>query len=112
NLRNFQLVCNDRYRLPDTDIWLGPGEKFQLVYTDAQTFFDNMISSGDNVYLYNDKDNLYDMVGWSTAHLMGMSALRVPDGFGTYQGYDDATSEAAGWVFNTPNKLLITEISD
>jgi hypothetical protein len=112
NLRNFQLVCNDRYRLPDTDIWLGPGEKFQLVYTDAQTFFDNMISSGDNIYLYNDNDNLYDMMGWSTSHLLGMSALRVPDGFGTYQGYDDATSEAAGWVFNTPNKVLITEISD
>jgi hypothetical protein len=112
NLRNFQLVCNDLFQFSDTDLWLDPGEKLMITYANAPTFFTNMISSGDNIYMYNNNDILYDMMGWSSAHLVGMSALRVPDGFGTYQGYDDTSSENAGWVFNTPNKVLITEISD
>jgi hypothetical protein len=52
------------------------------------------------------------MVGWNSSHVQGMSVRREPDGFGTSQGYNDITSEAAGWVFNTPLEVLITELSD
>jgi hypothetical protein len=112
NLKGFQLVCNEAFVLSTADLWLPPLEMLIIQYNNAPSFFDTMNTAGDNIYLYNSNGVRYDMMGWSSPHLVGMSALRVPIGLGTYDGYNDLTSENAGWVFNTPNKVLVTEISD
>jgi len=64
------------------------------------SFFQSMTASGDNVYLYDSGGRLLDMVGWSSPHTQGLSMSRVPDGFGSHNGYNDVTSEMAGWVFD------------
>jgi hypothetical protein len=112
NLRNYQLVGNSLFKFPDFDMWLGPRERGIINYTIAPTLFQNLLTSGDNVYLYNNNDRLLDMMGWSTPHLIGMSARRDPVGTGTNRGYDDPSSILAGWVFDTPNQVIITEIAD
>jgi hypothetical protein len=71
-----------------------------------------MNPTADNVYLYDRSGILLDMMGWSSQHNKGMSARRVPDGAGTSHGYNDETSAAAGWVFDSPLYVQITEISD
>jgi hypothetical protein len=123
NISNFLLVADDVYQLPTYPVVPGgfdgnlmPNWSIIIRYGEdspaSDNFFDFMEPSGDNVYLYDSGGKLLDMFGWSSGHTQGMCARRVPDGFGTFQGYDDPTSEAAGWVFDSPMKLLITEISD
>ncbi|UCG68940.1 MAG: lamin tail domain-containing protein [Thermoplasmata archaeon] len=122
NVSNFYLVCDDVYQLPSYPIVPGgfdgnlyPNWSLIIRYGDdaaSDSFFTGMTPSGDNVYLYDSTGQLLDMVGWNTAHTQGMCARRVPDGYGTFQGHDDTTSEAAGWVFSNPLMVLITEISD
>ncbi|UCG68939.1 MAG: lamin tail domain-containing protein [Thermoplasmata archaeon] len=122
NVSNFYLVCDDVYQLPSYPVVPGgfdgnlyPNWSLILRYDDdlsIQPFFDDMDSTGDNIYLYDSAGQLLDMMGWNTAHAQGMCARRIPDGDGTFQGHDDATSEAASWVFDTPLHVLITEISD
>jgi uncharacterized protein YegL len=94
NVRDYYIVCDTVYQLSGFgDIWLAPQSTFIVKYSD-------------------NTGSLLDMVGWNSQHLQGMSIRRTPDGYGTYQGYNDAMSEAAGWVFNTPQGILITEIAD
>ncbi len=113
NLRDYYIVCDTVYQLSGFgDIWLAPQSTFVVKHSDSQSLFDNMNFQRDNVYLYDNTGSLLDMVGWNTQHLQGMSMRRIPNGFGTNQGYNDATSEAAGWVFNTPQEIIITEIAD
>jgi hypothetical protein len=123
NISNFYLVCDDVYQLPSYPMAPGgfdgrlfPNWRMIIKYGDdapaSDAFFAGMTSSGDNVYLYDPAGHLLDMVGWNTSHLPGMCVRRVPDGNGTFQGYNDPTSEAAGWVFNSPLQVLITEVSD
>jgi hypothetical protein len=117
NIEDYYIVCDGVYRLSNFgNIDLYPWDKFILRYDDdlpaTASLFDNMDVASDNVYLYDDTGQLLDMVGWNTPHLLGMSARRTPEGFGTHQGYDDVSSESAGWVFNSPLEVLITEISD
>jgi hypothetical protein len=113
NVRDYYIVCDTAYQLSGFgDIWLAPQSTFIVKYLDNPSLFDNMNFLRDNVYLYDNTGSLLDMVGWNTQHLQGMSVRRTPDGSGTYQGYNDITSEAAGWVFNTPQEILITEIAD
>jgi len=73
-----------------------------LRYNDLGSSFQNMCDAldtpEDNIYMYDNLGQRVDMVGWDTAHLQGMSVKREPTGNGTYDGYDDMTSEAAGWV--------------
>jgi Mg-chelatase subunit ChlD len=110
NVANYCIVCDDSYTLPS--IVIPPYSSQVIDYTTAPLLFNFMTPNGDNVYLYDNSGQLLDMVGWNTPHNQGMSARRVPNGFGTYQGYDDISSVAAGWVFNSPLKVLMTEISD
>ncbi|UCG69565.1 MAG: lamin tail domain-containing protein, partial [Thermoplasmata archaeon] len=123
NISNFYLVCDDVYQLPSYPLVPGgfdgilfPNWNLIIRFADdspaSDPFFTGMTPSGDNVYLYDSAGHLLDMVGWNTSHIPGMCVRRVPDGNGTYQGYNDPTSEAAGWVFNSPLQVLITEVSD
>lgn len=75
---------------------------FSIFRDDAPWLFDkgNLSGSADNVYLYDDEGILLDMVGWNTAHQVNKTVARVPDGKGTYQGYNNITSEAAEWMFD------------
>jgi len=102
NVQNYILVCNDVLQIP-WNINLGFGDRLIIRYNDdpaQNNFFISMNPSGDNVYLYDPNGRLLDMVGWNTAHNQGMNVRRIPDGNGTYQGFNDSTSEAVGWVFN------------
>jgi uncharacterized protein YegL len=113
NVRDYYIVCDTVYQLSGMgDIILEPLSTLFIYYSDNPSLFDNMNQAGDNVYLYDNYGELLDMVGWNSGHSEGMSVRRVPDGGGTYQGYRDTTSEAAGWVFNSPLEIFITEISD
>jgi hypothetical protein len=130
NIAGYTIVGDAEYQFPSFPItpggfdgWLYPPDDLQgrstnvlIKYTDdpinSTNFFDSIDEAGDNVYLYDFNGELADMVGWNTAHTQGMSVNRIPDGNGTYQGYDDLTSEAAGWVFDNPLAVQVTEISD
>ncbi len=112
DMTGWQIVCDDIYTFTGAAAGLN---LYIFRYNDvpaAQNMFDSMDFDGDNVYLYDSLGQRIDMVGWNTAHLTGMSVKRVPGGNGTADGYDDSTSEAAGWVFNNPLEVYLTEISD
>jgi hypothetical protein len=95
---------------------LDPLEKIIISYDDltpgGDNFFNDITPFGDNIYLYDPDGRLCDMVGWNTAHMQGMSVRRVPDGNGTQDGYDDTSSTAAGWIFDLPLEVQITEFCD
>jgi uncharacterized protein YegL len=86
-----------------------------FVIDDTQTpsLFASLTATGDNVYLYNTTGSLVDMVGWSSASLPDYSLARVPEGYGTYDGYDDTSSERAGWQFlSEPTMALVNIVED
>ncbi|UCG70195.1 MAG: hypothetical protein JSV09_04030, partial [Thermoplasmata archaeon] len=112
DISGYKIVCDDEFIIPSGTILNSVNRYYILTYSDYPTFFTNMDASGDNIYLYQNNGDLLDMVGWNSPHSPRMSVHRIPDGNGTHQGYNDATSEAAGWVFNTPLEVLMTEISD
>ncbi|UCF08106.1 MAG: VWA domain-containing protein [Thermoplasmata archaeon] len=103
NLDGYLIICDDIFQFNGTLI-LDTYDPYAVVqYNDlvpTTDLFDNMDPSGDNVYLYDDTGVLLDMVGWSSAHTQNMTVSREPDGFGTYDGYEDVSSVAAGWVFD------------
>lgn len=114
-ITDYTLVSDAEFTITGA-INLGSGDIIIIKYSDfspaSDNFFNTIDFSGDNVYLYDPAGRLCDMIGWNSSHLQGMSVRRIPDGNGTYQGYNDISSEGAGWVFNTPMQVLITEISD
>ncbi|UCE37283.1 MAG: lamin tail domain-containing protein [Thermoplasmata archaeon] len=112
NIQGYKIVCDTEYTISASIILNSSNPYFTLFQFDDPTFFSQMDPSGDNIYLYDNNGQLLDMFGWSSPHLLGMSASRIPDGNGTYQGYNDVTSEAASWVFNLPLDVVMTEISD
>jgi hypothetical protein len=130
NISGFIMVSDAEYVFPDFPMVPGgfngtlypPGESQNSViikYMDdppnSDPFFQTMNDNapiGDNVYFYDPNGRLLDMVGWDTQHTQGMSVRRVPDGNGTHKGYNDTTSIEAGWVFDHPPHVLITELSD
>jgi hypothetical protein len=100
NIDGYIVICDDVIQFVGTWI-LDTADPYAVVLeSDTPNFFANMTPANDNVYLYDYNGTLLDMVGWSSAHTMNMTVTRVPDGFGTYQGYEDTTSIAAGWVFD------------
>jgi len=67
----------------------------------AALLFDGLLLGGDNLYLYRPTGTgaLLDEVGWSQAHPRDTSLCRASAGEGANDGYDDASSLAAGWRF-------------
>ncbi|UCF07304.1 MAG: VWA domain-containing protein, partial [Thermoplasmata archaeon] len=112
DISGYRLVCDNEFIVPPGTILNKTHRYYILKQEDLPAFFTNMTASKDNVYLYDNNGNRVDMVGWNSPHLQGMTVRRIPDGNGTFQGYNDTTSEAAGWFFNTPLKVFMTEISD
>ncbi|UCE38525.1 MAG: VWA domain-containing protein [Thermoplasmata archaeon] len=109
-LTNFKIVGDSVYNIP------GPlsVSNYVPVYfvTEATdpTLFSTLTPDGDNIYLYTDCGVLLDMVGWNSTHNIDTSIKRIPDGNGTYDGYDDISSENAGWQFSqapTPPSILL-----
>ena len=78
--------------------------------SDAPSLFSLMDSTGDNLYLYDPRGAFVDMVGWNSSHVQGRSATRVPSGSGNSGGYDDASSIAAGWMFNRYPSLPLVSV--
>jgi hypothetical protein len=58
-------------------------------------------AGADNVYLFDDQGRLLDMVGWNGPHGVDTTVARQPEGTGNHDGYDDLTSVAAGWRFES-----------
>jgi hypothetical protein len=112
NISGFKIVGNTEYTIPIGTVLDFNGRFFYLLNALDPFFFENISSSGDNIYLYDADGGLVDMVGWNSSHTMGGTVCRVPTGNGTSDGYDDVSSIAAGWQFNcTPTVSLIT-VSD
>lgn len=100
NIQDYYLICD--YVSQFMGLWiLDNSDRYAIMWeSDAPLLFQNMDPGGDNVYLYHSSGALMDMVGWNTPHQVNKTMTRVPDGFGTYQGFNNVTSEAAGWVFD------------
>jgi uncharacterized protein YegL len=79
----------------------------------APGLFAALSPSADNVYLYNSTGALMDMVGWSSSHAFDLSVARVPEGEGTYEGFNDSSSQAAGWQFlKEPTEAVVNIEAD
>ncbi len=103
----YTVVGDSAYALPATT--LSDANPFYLIRpSQAAALFSALTATGDNLYLYDTNGVFYDMVGWSTPHTQDLSMTRVPDGFGTAEGYDDTSSIAAGWRFDqAPSMPLV-----
>jgi hypothetical protein len=111
DISGYKIVCDNEFSIPFGTELNTSNRFFVLKYSDLPLFFGNMGASGDNVYLYDNSGNLLDMVGWSSAHTQGYFMSRISDGVGLYQGYNDGSSQAAGWEFDRVPSLQITEFS-
>ena len=105
----YVIACDSVHVLPSINL-TEENPTYAVMRSASPTLFSSLTSSGDNVYLYDSSGRLVDMVGWSTPHTPGLSMARVPEGNGTYDGYDDGTSSQAGWDFDvipTPSVVSI-----
>jgi hypothetical protein len=107
-ISGYKIVCNTEYIIPDETVLDFNERFFYLLYNMNRSFFDNMNPMGDNIYLYDANGSLLDMVGWNSQHEIDGTVCRVQDGNGARDGYDDASSAAAGWQFDcTPTIQLV-----
>ncbi|MCK4718692.1 MAG: hypothetical protein KAT70_08495, partial [Thermoplasmata archaeon] len=111
DLAGYKILIDDptnMYTIPS--VILNPlNNYFTINETLAPSLFAELTSGGDNVYLYDPSEQLLDMVGWNTQHTMNRSVARVPEGYGSYNGYNDTSSEAAGWMFDqTPSPRFVS----
>ncbi|UCG70529.1 MAG: VCBS repeat-containing protein [Thermoplasmata archaeon] len=109
NILNWQIIADTVYTIGA--VTLNPISQYFVINESlAPGIFSSLTPSGDNVYLYNDTGTIMDMVGWSSAHQPDSSVKRVPEGEGTYDGYDDISSVAAGWQFDSPPTMAMVNI--
>jgi hypothetical protein len=113
NLRGYTIVCDNAYII-SIDIILNPLRNHYIYILAAfPGLFQEMTVTGENLYLYDSTGSYLDMVGWSSAHGIGESMARVPDGNGTHDGYEDLSSYQAGWRFGRgPTMALISLLPD
>jgi uncharacterized protein YegL len=105
----WKIVVDTEYTIGDYT--LSPSYRYFVINeAKASGLFSSMTNTGDNVYLYNDTGALMDMVGWNLPHVPDLSLARVPEGFGTYDGYDDTSSIAAGWQFDLEPTMALVNI--
>ena len=100
NTTGYRLLGDALYTitaLTGRDVW--PANQLTMLgNTPLSILLNNLALAGDNVYLLDPNGNLLDEVGWTTAVNTGSSVCRDPDGAGDWDGYDDPTSTASGWV--------------
>ncbi len=110
NLRNFIIVCDNAYAI-GTDVILNAfANHYVLMPLDYPGLFSEMEVGGENLYLYNSTGSYLDMVGWSSQHDTGNSMARMPEGFGTHDGYDDWSSYQAGWRFGKEPTMALLNL--
>jgi hypothetical protein len=113
DVEDYIVVCDDVVQFTGPRI-LDPSDPYAIILQSdlpaPASFFSNMTSTGDNVYLYDSSGVLLDMVGWSSVHSVNMTVTRVPDGFGAFEGYEDISSVAAGWVFDSSPTITLVNI--
>ncbi len=113
DLNGFSIVTDGIMHITSSYI-LYPDDPYFIVFRDeAPDLFDSghLSKTADNVYLYDNEGSLLDMVGWNSPHQVGKTVKRVPDGRGSYQGYDDLTSIAASWVFDSDQTIPFIQIA-
>ena len=99
NTTGLSLVGENAYRIA-SGVTVSTADPYAVIaYADNTSLFDTLQTAGDNLYLYAADGSLLDMVGWNTLHVEGTSVCRLPAGNGTFEGYDDASSQGAGWQF-------------
>ncbi len=108
NLKNYTIVCDTNHTI-EADVVLDTERPHYIMLpVDFQWLFAEMNTDGDNLYLYDPDGSFVDMAGWSTEGDSGKSMARVPKGYGSHDGYDDDSSQLAGWQFGTePTMALI-----
>jgi hypothetical protein len=112
DLDGFYLFTDYKYTIGSHS--LNSNDPFFIIFKDdAPLLFEkgNLSESGDNVYLYDNTGSLLDMVGWNTDHQENKTVKRVPEGKGTFKGHDDASSEAAGWVFDSAPTIPAIQVT-
>lgn len=103
------IVVDSAYYLPMGS--LSKTKPYLLIkQPEAPSLFSGMDADGDNVYLLGANGAFMDMVGWTTPHFQDFSVSRVPDGFGKADGFDDASSITAGWLFDVSPTLPLVSI--
>jgi hypothetical protein len=113
DIKGFSIVTDNIENISSSYV-LDPNDPyFSIFWNDAPYLFGNgnLSNSADNVYLYDAEGTLLDMVGWNTEHQLNKTVKRLPDGKGTYQGYNNVTSEAAGWVFDQFPTIPLVHVS-
>jgi parallel beta-helix repeat protein len=113
NIVGWILVVDSQYVLPPVTL-NATSSYFVLRGNDFPGSFDmdDGWSNGDNVYLYDPLGRLVDMVGWSLPHTQGRSMSRFADqSQWGYDGFDDGSSIAAGWVFGTSTTPEIVSLA-
>jgi hypothetical protein len=100
DLFGYKIVCDTEHMILSANDLTPSNNYFILSQSDDPGFFAQIDVAGDNIYLYDNNGRLLDMVGWNLPHNVNCSALRIPEGSGGRQGYDDSTSQLAGWVFD------------
>jgi uncharacterized protein YegL len=112
DLLGWKIVVDEAYTIGSITLNL-QYRYFVLNEPLAPSLFGSLTPTGDNVYLYNATGALVDMVGWNSPHDLDGSAMRVPEGEGTYEGYNDTSSISAGWQFsNEPSMALVNIEAD
>ncbi len=99
DISGYILICDTQYILPSVTLNT-TRRSYAVLPSQAPALFNEMDSTGDNVYLTTQYDEFMDMVGWSSLHTQDMSMTRVPDGYGHTTGYNDSSSILAGWQFD------------
>jgi hypothetical protein len=116
NLNGTQIVCDSVYTLGDYLVVDEDQKNYYTLYEDSFPAGFDVTPTQDNIYLYNKDGMLMDMVGWNSSHDFNKSVRRNFEGIGDFDGWNDVTTEGAGWSFNnapTPYfELMITEIQD
>jgi hypothetical protein len=106
DITGYKIVCDSVYTIPSTS--LNFEKNNYILKVDQYPSGFDLTSQADNVYLYSNTGELLDMVGWNTAHAVDGTVSRVPDGNGTFKGYNDGSSINAGWKFDvSPTMALL-----
>jgi hypothetical protein len=116
NLNGTQIVCDSVYTIGDYLVLDEDDKNYYTLYEEGFPIGFDMTTSGDNIYLYDKDGVLLDMVGWNSSHAINTSVRRTFEGIGAFDGWNDGTTQGAGWSFdNIPNpyfEFMITEFQD
>jgi hypothetical protein len=113
NLKNFTIVCDNAHTITSDIILDTVHNHYIMQPSDYPSLFAEMDPGGENLYFYDSGGSFLDMVGWSSGNEIDKSTARVPEGAGSHDGYDDQSSQQAGWRFGSdPTMALIGIFQD